>query len=766
MINFQTIRNKQKWLFGLIAIPVIIGFVILFTNNAEEILLGQGRQSETELYGQLDGEVVTRDQWIEAQIIVLGPLYENITRVKLSGQSPRFPNLNKETIDNLIPNILAQKAMMFKYSIEPSKADAEKWLLDLTGQFASQGLAVTKKDMLDALSSTFGGDDQLLAYARHNVGLPQLQQLATISGSFMSDREAEIKFRNENELYEAEAIFLSHTNYLPLVQPTDEQLKNHYTNTLANHRISERRQVSYVTFPATNYLDEAEERFNELKSAQRESLLQAYALQNNWEGISSLMGLKTNGIPNLAKQIATLRTNEYKDMKVEEAVAAIRSDILKTPHSNYAGLAVVEAYKAGMDFQQSLEETYKGQPALNTLEKMALLQNLTATTSPLMTFAGNVPQALTGVTSADVFALSETNALIISSASFGSGDFFTASLKKVIPPRNRTFEEAKTTVAVDFKKTESIKLMNEAGGKIQEALKAGKALGEVGKENNLPVTKLGPFGSASGAIPGLANKANPIDVRTQALGLEVEEISELITSSLEGSDPTYEEATFVVKLTGKNAVSKDRFDAEFAEYFERARSAAAPQAYNDWLKAQTGELYKYSLKIYPEPIDGGSVVGSDGKAADGFYKLDTKVQLKAKPAVNFVFNEWSGAVTSNTGSTNNVVTVSRNSTVTATFIKNIFSAAEGGELEALKKHLERGVDLDAANNQGYTALHMAVRGGQKKAVALLLEKGANVNAECKGKTPLEFAGKNEEIAALLREKGGKTGEGTKKNTTK
>jgi len=89
--------------------------------------------------------------------------------------------------------------------------------------------------------------------------------------------------------------------------------------------------------------------------------------------------------------------------------------------------------------------------------------------------------------------------------------------------------------------------------------------------------------------------------------------------------------------------------------------------------------------------------------------------------------------------------------------ENIFAAAEVGDLEAIKKHLEGGVDVNAANKGGYTALHMAVRRGQKDAVALLLEKGANVNAERKGKTPLEFAGKNEEIAALLREKGGKTG---------
>ena len=89
--------------------------------------------------------------------------------------------------------------------------------------------------------------------------------------------------------------------------------------------------------------------------------------------------------------------------------------------------------------------------------------------------------------------------------------------------------------------------------------------------------------------------------------------------------------------------------------------------------------------------------------------------------------------------------------------ENIFAAAEVGDLEAIKKHLEGGADVNAANKKGYTALHMAVRRGQKDAAALLLEKGANVNAQRKGKTPLDFAGKNEEIAALLREKGGKTG---------
>ena len=657
MINFQTIRNKQKGLFMLIAIPVIIGFVILFTPDAEDRIFGRGNQSETGVYGQLQGETVTRGQWIEARNIVLGPLILNY--------GGRLPNLNDELIDNQVPNVLARQALMAKYGIQPSKTDSEDWvikLIDRSLKSAPLGQTPTRQELLGELSSNFGGDDQLLAYASYTIGVGQLQELAAISGSLVSAQEAEIKFRNQNEQFEAEALFLSHTNYLPLVQASDEQLKTHYTNTLANNRIPERRQVSYVTFPATNYLDEAEKKFDELKPEQRDMLLQTY-----WSGITNLAGYKTNGIPSLAKWIATVRTNE-----TEATAADIRSKILTTTQGVKSGLAVVEAYKAGLDFQQSLEATYKVQPALDTLEKMALLQNLTATTSPPLAIRDGVVFGLPQVRSAQVFALSKTNAFIIGDSPFSgiSSDFYIASLKKVIPSRNRTFLEVKATVTAGFKKAESIKLMNEAGEKIHQSIKAGKALAEVGKENNLAVTKLGPFDSVGGAIPGLANKANGEDVRTQALGLDVGAISELITSSTDSSDLASEEAAFVVKLTGKSAVSKDKFDAEFAGYLKSARAAAGSQSYTAWLQGQITELYKYSLKTY---VDGGGEIKVNNVKSDdgdvGFYKQRTTVTLVAKPAANFDFKEWSGEVTGGTGNATNSVTVLRNSNVTATFVK-------------------------------------------------------------------------------------------------
>ena len=654
MIDFQYIRKKQKWLFGLIAIPVIIGFVVLFTPDAEDRIFGRGGQSETGLYGQLNGESVTRDQWIEAR---------NIVASQLGPQSRGIPEsfLNTRAVQ-----VLGEKALMERYGIDPSQSDSDGWISSQVDKSIESMPSVSRPTRQEAVSNWalgVGGPARLEAIARYQVGVGQLRGLAGVAGILVSRQEAEIKFRESNEQYEAEAIFLNHTNYLPLVQSTDEQIKKHYTNSLAKNRIPERRQVSYVTFPATNYLDQAEGKFNELKPSQRESLLLAY-----WQGATNLAGYKTNGISDLAKEIVTLRTNEYKGMKVEEAVASIRSDILSTSNGLKSGLAVIEAYRAGLDFKKSLEETYKAQPALDTLEKMALLQNITATSSPPLGIQNRVVFGLPQVSSAQVFALSKTNAFIFGDSPFSGNpsDFYIASLKKVIPSRNRTFVEAKNTVAADFKKIESIKLMNKAGEKIHQSIKAGKALAEVAGENNLTVTKLGPFDSAGGAIPGLAQKANSEDVRTQALGLDVGTTSELITSSPEGTASSYEEAAFVVKLTGKNAVSKDKFDAEFAVYLKNERSTAVSQSYFSWLRDETAELYKYSLKT---DVDGEGVIDVKSDDGDGgFYKTGSKVTLVAKPADNFVFKEWSGEVIINTGSATNEVTVSSNSSVTARFV--------------------------------------------------------------------------------------------------
>ncbi len=288
MIDFQYIRRKQKWLFGVIAIVVIFSFVVLFTPDAEEIVFGSGRQAERGLYGQLDGETVNRKQWIEARTIVQGQMGQYASR------------FGDDFINTRAVQVLGEMALMKQYNIQPSQADSDAWISEqVDGSIDAMPLESrpTRREAVSNWAQGFGGESRLEAFAKHQVGTRQLQSLAGVSGVLISSKEAEIKFRDRNEQYEAEAIFLNHTNYLALVQVTDEQIKKQYTNSLAKHRIPERRQIAYVTFPATNYLDLAEEKFNELKPTQREPLLQSY-----WAGITNLVGYKTNSILALAER--------------------------------------------------------------------------------------------------------------------------------------------------------------------------------------------------------------------------------------------------------------------------------------------------------------------------------------------------------------------------------------------------------------------------------------------------------------------------------
>ena len=111
---------------------------------------------------------------------------------------------------------------------------------------------------------------------------------------------------------------------------------------------------------------------------------------------------------------------------------------------------------------------------------------------------------------------------------------------------------------------------------------------------------------------------------------------------------------------------------------------------------------------------------------------------------------------------------------------SIWDAAEKGNIEAVKQHLDAGADVNATNDpvweEGSTPLHYAARWGHKEIAELLIANGANVNAKTDGGfakpipkegqlglhlfilTPLDEAIRRKQTATadLLRKHGGKT----------
>ena len=96
---------------------------------------------------------------------------------------------------------------------------------------------------------------------------------------------------------------------------------------------------------------------------------------------------------------------------------------------------------------------------------------------------------------------------------------------------------------------------------------------------------------------------------------------------------------------------------------------------------------------------------------------------------------------------------------------SIHKAAEAGNIEAVKKHLAAGADVNATHG-GWTPLHYSASAGHKEVAKLLIVEGSDVNAknDINGGTPLDWAthpdnpNDTAEIAAFLRKHGGKTGE--------
>ena len=87
--------------------------------------------------------------------------------------------------------------------------------------------------------------------------MEQLQQAIGLTGELVTPQEAAAAYQRDHQELSAQIVFFSASNYLSSVTVTPAAVAQFYTNYLAEYRLPDRVQVSYVAFEVTNYLAQA-----------------------------------------------------------------------------------------------------------------------------------------------------------------------------------------------------------------------------------------------------------------------------------------------------------------------------------------------------------------------------------------------------------------------------------------------------------------------------------------------------------------------------
>jgi hypothetical protein len=96
------------------------------------------------------------------------------------------------------------------------------------------------------------------SFVRQTLVLEQLQQAVGQTGGFVTPQEAAAAYQRDHQELSAQIVFFSASNYLSSVTATPAAVAQFYTNYLAEYRLPDRVQVSYVAFAVSNFLAGAE----------------------------------------------------------------------------------------------------------------------------------------------------------------------------------------------------------------------------------------------------------------------------------------------------------------------------------------------------------------------------------------------------------------------------------------------------------------------------------------------------------------------------
>jgi hypothetical protein len=547
----RNIRRHQKWLFIVIAGLTIISFVYFLDPTTGRRGGGRGILSRgAGGYGSINGRTISEEEFVEMKREARLRFFVTYQRWPEEDETSRqMFDADRQTLEWIF---LVEKANELK--IQVNEDAVTDWIANAFRDRTSGAFRVeTYQNFVQQQLRQHGySEADLVRFVRHHVGVQHLSVLAGLSGGLVTPREAEALYRQENEQLSVEVVLFSASNYLAGITVTPEALSQYYSKNMAQYRLPERVQVSYVKFDATNFLAEAD---------------QTLAQQTNLTQL-------------LEKQYQQRGADFYKDaggktLPHDAAIQKLKEEVRE-------GQALNSANKKAFEFLEQLYDLYQKQTNETThLEKLAAAAGYqSAVTEP---FSHDGPKGLKVPEQFTQVALALTPEQPVPNEPLAGADaVYVIALKKRFPSEVEPFEAVHERVAEDFRRDEAKEAARRAGetfySKLTNNLAQNKSFEASCLETNVSPLKLPPFSLATRSLP-------PEWESRVSLSL-LKEVAFALAPGKTSPFVLTRDGGLILHVVSRQPVDETRLKAELPAFIERLREQRRREASNEWIRKE------------------------------------------------------------------------------------------------------------------------------------------------------------------------------------
>jgi hypothetical protein len=537
-----TIRKHQTWLWAFLITAVVISFVVYFTPTVRRGYFRNGRTS----LGTIHGRPISRAQYFEAMREAQLNFFIRYGTWPDRSEANRFRyNLERETRDRLV---LIEK--MHEFNIQVEEGAMAQWITERFADQKQPGKAKVNYQNFIKFELPRHGvtEPEFLQFIRHEVGLAHLVGLTAIAGRLVTPREATELYRQEHEQIEAEAVVFLSTNFLASVKLEPAALEQFYTNRQSLYRIPERLQVSYVRFPLTNYVAEADAALAKITNL-------AAIIEQTYAARGASFYTDTNG-----------------QVMPPEAAKAKEKQNLRERQALYA------AHKAAAQFGSELQTN---QPVkAENLNQLAAAKGMPVrVTDPFSEF--ETPRNLAVDANFSQAAYKLTPEQPISSPIRAQDGVYLIALKQRLPSELPSLDSIRARVSEEYVQDQARLLARQAGTnfvtKLTNGLAAQKNWSAICAEAGVKPLVLPKFSPATRALPELDRRLDLGQLRMASYGVAAGKTSDLVTTR---------EGALVLYVKSRAPVAEADLKKDLPKFLASLRQSRQMDAFYEWFGKQ------------------------------------------------------------------------------------------------------------------------------------------------------------------------------------